>query len=88
MAQPINLERLHELATFLKAVVDHGAVAPSWLPTAGSAVEDFMLGTCRGLRIGYWAGMPVPYRVVSANEIPAVAEETTAENRATGRSTD
>lgn len=61
MNQPINHDRLQELAQFLKAAVDQGLVsAPSWLPKAGSPVEDFAHDTCMGLRILLWTGLPVP----------------------------
>jgi hypothetical protein len=70
---PINAHRLRELAEFLKAAVEQGAVTPpSWLPKAGSPVEDFMQDTCHGLSIHYWTGMPVPDAAVNEDEVPHV----------------
>jgi hypothetical protein len=39
MTEPINAALLQELAEFLKAAAEQGAVTPpSWLPKAGSPV--------------------------------------------------
>ena len=76
--EPINADRLMELAEFVKAAVDHGGVTPpNWLPKPGSPLEDFWQDMCRGLRVLYWTGMPVPDPVLNESDIPHVWVEPT-----------